>query len=154
MATGALSRNFQGYTSDTTRTLIGLGASAIGSMPEGYVQNASAVAEYARRIAESGLATARGIKLTEDDQMRALVIERLMCDMAFPADELRRRFGDAAEPIMEEAKSLVDTDRDQLLEKTSDGFRITPRGRPFVRSIAACFDSYLGTGEARHSAGV
>jgi oxygen-independent coproporphyrinogen-3 oxidase len=154
IATGALSRNFQGYTADTVKTLIGLGASAIGSLPQGYVQNAPAVADYARRIAEDGLATVRGIELTEDDRMRGFVIERLMCDLAFPTDELRRQFGDAAAPILEEAASLVESDSDHLLERTAEGFRVTPRGRPFVRSIAACFDTYLGKGEARHSAGV
>ena len=35
---GRLRRNFQGYTTDTAPVLIGLGASAIGSLPQGYVQ--------------------------------------------------------------------------------------------------------------------
>ena len=30
-----------------------------------------------------------------------------------------------------------------LVEATADGFRLTPRGRPFMRTIAACFDSYV-----------
>ena len=37
--TGALRRNFQGYTVDPHDALIGLGASAIGRLPQGYVQN-------------------------------------------------------------------------------------------------------------------
>jgi oxygen-independent coproporphyrinogen-3 oxidase len=155
LATGPVNRNFQGYTTDAARTLIGLGASAIGCLPEeGYVQNAAAPGEYARRIREDGLATARGIKLMQDDRMRGFVIERLMCDLAFHTGELRRRFGDAAAPILEEAMALIDADRDRLIERTADGFRVTERGRPFIRTIAACFDTYLGRGEARHSAGV
>jgi oxygen-independent coproporphyrinogen-3 oxidase len=31
---------------------------------------------------------------------------------------------------------------------------MTEKGRPFVRSIAAAFDSYLSTGKARHSLAV
>jgi oxygen-independent coproporphyrinogen-3 oxidase len=38
---GRLHRNFQGYTADAAPTLLGLGASAIGSLPQGYVQNIS-----------------------------------------------------------------------------------------------------------------
>lgn len=154
IATGAIRRNFQGYTADTVKTLIGLGASAIGSLPQGYVQNASAVADYARRITGDGLATVRGIELTEDDRMRSFVIERLMCDLAFPSEELRRKFGDAARPILEEAATLISSDSDQLLERTGEGFRVTPRGRPFVRSIAACFDAYFVGGTGQHSIGV
>ncbi len=154
LASGSVNRNFQGYTSDSADALIGLGASAIGRLPEGYVQNAVPAADYARRIGENGLATARGAVLTGEDRMRGFVIERLMCDLAFPADELKRRFGDAARPVLDEALSLIESDSDRLVERTGDGFRVTARGRPFIRTIAACFDSYLGQGEARHSQGV
>ena len=36
-----LRRGFQGYTTDDAPALIGFGASAIGSLPQGYVQNAA-----------------------------------------------------------------------------------------------------------------
>ncbi len=154
LACGPVARNFQGYTTDAADALIGLGASAIGRLPEGYVQNCVPIADYERRIAQAGLATARGIRLSDSDRMRGFVIERLMCDLAFPADELNRRFGDAAAPILEEARALIEADQDRLVEREGDAFRITERGRPFVRAIAACFDSYLDVGEARHSTGV
>ncbi len=154
LACGPVNRNFQGYTTDTADALLGLGASAIGRLPEGYVQNRVPVADYKRRIAEYGLATVRGFHLSESDRMRGFVIERLMCDLAFPAAELNRRFGDAAMPLIEEAQALIEADHDRLIEPDGEAFRVTERGRPFVRAIAACFDSYLGTKEARHSAGV
>jgi oxygen-independent coproporphyrinogen-3 oxidase len=149
-----VSRNFQGYTTDAADALIGFGATSIGHLPQGYVQNAVPVADYQRRIAERGLATVRGFELSDADRMRALVIERLMCDLSFPAEELRRRFGTAAEPVLKEAEDLIESDGDNLVERDGETFRVTERGRPFVRSIAACFDSYLETGRARHSAGV
>jgi len=52
-ASARLRRNFQGYTTDAGHALIGLGASAIGSLPEGYVQNAVSVRDY-RTLIESG----------------------------------------------------------------------------------------------------
>jgi oxygen-independent coproporphyrinogen-3 oxidase len=154
LATGTVNRNFQGYTTDEADALIGLGATAIGRLPQGYVQNCVPVAEYERRIAERGLATARGFALTDTDRMRALIIERLMCDLAFPAQELRQRFGTAAEPVLKEAEALLETDSDRLVERDGEAFRVTERGRPFVRAIASCFDSYLGSEKAKHSTGV
>ncbi len=154
LACGPVNRNFQGYTTDAADALIGLGASAIGHLPQGYVQNCVGVADYHRRIAEQGLATARGFRLSDSDRMRGFVIERLMCDLAFPAEELNRRFGAAATPLLKEAQALVEADHDRLIEPDGEAFRVTERGRPFVRAIAACFDSYLGTKEARHSTGV
>lgn len=154
LACSPVNRNFQGYTTDAADALIGFGASAIGRLPQGYVQNCVAVADYHRRIAERGLATVRGFRLSDSDRMRGFVIERLMCDLAFPAAELNRRFGAAATPLLKEAQALIEADHDRLIEPDGEAFRVTERGRPFVRAIAACFDSYLGTGEARHSTGV
>lgn len=154
LASGPVNRNFQGYTTDGAEALLGLGASAIGQLPQGYVQNSAAIADYQRQIAANGLATARGVQLSDSDRMRGFVIERLMCDLAFPTLELNRRFGTAAAPIIEEAQALVEADQDHLVEAEGDAFRITERGRPFARAIAACFDSYLGTGQATHAAGV
>lgn len=154
LAKGQLTRNFQGYTTDTADALLGLGASAIGQLPQGYVQNQPATAEYARRIADGGLATARGIALTDNDRMRGFVIERLMCDLAFPARELRLRYGSQSEEIFREAEALLAADQDHLIESDGEAFRVTDRGRPFVRSIAACFDAYFDTTTARHAPGV
>ncbi|NJL73018.1 MAG: radical SAM protein, partial [Candidatus Competibacteraceae bacterium] len=61
---GTLVRNFQGYTVDQADALIGLGASSIGRLPQGYVQNVPAIAGYQRRVLEGDLAVERGIALT------------------------------------------------------------------------------------------
>ena len=154
LAGNNLARNFQGYTTDTADALIGLGASAIGRLPQGYVQNHAATGEYVRLIGEGRLATSRGFVLSETDRMRGFVIERLMCDLAFPARELRLRYGNDAEEILQEAQALLEADRDRLIERDGEAFRVTDRGRPFVRSIAACFDSYFDEGATRHAPGV
>ena len=159
LADGSLHRNFQGYTTDEAGTLIGFGASAIGKLPQGYVQNAVANADYARRIAADGLATVRGRALSLDDRIRALTIERLMCDMKFPAAELCARFGEDARPVLQQARDLVARDPDGLVVASGDGFEVTETGRPFIRTICAGFDAYLtpaaqAAARPRHSAGV
>jgi len=154
LAASEIHRNFQGYTVDDSDALIGIGASAIGKLPRGYVQNATTTADYARRIAKHGYATVRGIALSLDDSVRALTIERLMCANDFSERVLTERFGAAAAPIVATARHILDTDPDGLLEATGDGFRMTELGRPFVRSICARFDTYLQDGVARHSMAV
>ena len=79
---GTLRRNFQGYTTDTGNILLGFGASAIGHLPQGYVQNVVATRAYSATIANGRLATAKGYALTDDDRLRAEIIERIMCDFA------------------------------------------------------------------------
>ena len=154
LASQAVNRNFQGYTTDRSDALIGLGASAIGKLPQGYVQNAVATADYARRVRATGFATVRGVALTEDDRIRGYVIERLMCDLEFPRKELEEKFGAASRPVVDEAELLLESEQDELIERTNDGFRVTDKGRPFVRSIAACFDSYFGKSGVQYSMGI
>lgn len=143
LAAQPVKRNFQGYTSDDADTLIGFGASAIGHLPQGYVQNAVPTGEYMRQIQNVGLAVAKGLELSHDDRIRAHVINRLMCDLEFSAADLRTHVGEDVGTLPEEAEMLVEADQDGLVEKTADGFRITEKGRPFVRSICACFDAHL-----------
>ncbi|MBL8564907.1 MAG: oxygen-independent coproporphyrinogen III oxidase [Hyphomicrobiaceae bacterium] len=154
LATGKVHRNFQGYTTDKAAALIGFGASSIGRLPQGYVQNATPVADYERRVENGGLATVRGHAMSTDDSVRGLVIERLMCDFRFPTEELRERFGADAESVIEEAHMLASSENDDLVEPEGEGFRVTEKGRLFIRSICSVFDSYFGQGTATHSSGV
>ena len=149
---GELRRNFQGYTTDAAPVLLGFGASAIGALPQGHLQNVTATGEYMRHVNETGLAVARGIALNSEDRMRGWVIERLMCDFSVSARELMQRFGDAAQPLLAELQEVAADDDNVRIE--DDAFVVSAAGRPFVRSIAARFDSYFGTGAARHSASV
>jgi oxygen-independent coproporphyrinogen-3 oxidase len=73
-AEGRLRRNFQGYTDDASPLLIGLGASSIGKLPQGYVQNVTSVRRYARDVCERRLPVARGRALTAADRRRAAII--------------------------------------------------------------------------------
>jgi len=151
---GNLHRNFQGYTTDRAPALIGLGASSIGSLPQGYVQNVTATGEYIRTINQGGLAIARGIAFDADDRLRGWVIERLMCDFAVPVAELVERFGENADAVLQEMRYSALCDGDELVSFDGERFAVTDRGRPFVRSIASTFDTYLGGGAGRHSVAV
>lgn len=151
---GLLRRNFQGYTCDAPDALLGFGASAIGQLPQGYIQNTVATAEYQRQTTSNGTAIARGIELTGDDRVRAYVIERLMCDFSVSRKKLQELFGPAAAAVLEEMHLAVAHDADGLTEIRDDTFHIREEGRPFVRSIAAAFDKYLAVGGARYSLAV
>ena len=154
LVTNPIRRNFQGYTSDNCTTLLGLGASAISHLPTGYAQNAVPTANYMRSINNGCFATAKGYALNDDDRLRGAVIEDLMCRLKLCPTSLRERFGVNAEAVIEEAEMLTQSDADGLVAATEDGFEVTERGRPFIRTICSCFDAYLGQSEATHATGV
>ena len=151
---GRLRRNFQGYTADAADALIGFGASSIGSLAQGYCQNAAPIADYRRKIAATGLATAKGVELTPDDHMRRWVIERLMCDLTLSSKALGTRFGGAGRELLDGPLDLDGFEQDELITRGDDGIRITAAGRPFIRAICAEFDAYLKRSPQRHSVAV
>lgn len=144
-----LRRNFQGYTTDDADALIGLGASAIGTLPQGFVQNASDIAGYARAVAGGTFATVKGIALTDEDRLRAGIIERLMCNLEIDLDAIKGGASFAAE-----ITALQDLAKHGLVRIDGRHATVTEGGRPFVRIVAAVFDAYLAAGAKRHSLAV
>jgi oxygen-independent coproporphyrinogen III oxidase len=150
---GRLRRSFQGYTTDDA-ALIGIGASAIGCLPGGYVQNAPDVPGYRRAIFADRFATVRGIALTADDRLRRDVIETIMCDLRADLKEIALRHG-APPDALTCAAGLERFEADGLVRRAGFRLEVTEAGRPFVRSIAAVFDAYLDRGNTmRHARAV
>jgi oxygen-independent coproporphyrinogen III oxidase len=148
---GRLHRNFQGYTTDAAPALIGIGASSIGCLPQGYVQNAPHLKTYRDEIERGHLATARGKELSDHDRARRAIIERLMCDLAVDlanfADEPQATFAT-------ELEALSDIARTGLVAVEGTSVVVPDTMRPFVRKVAAVFDAYLQRSGMRHSAAV
>ena len=153
-ANGTLRRNFQGYTADPLQTVIGLGASSIGSLPQGYVQNHSGAVQWRDSVREGRLPVARGIALTGDDRLRRDVIEQLMCRLEVDLEEVAARHGVAPDGLLAARPRLGAMEADGLAECRNARVRITEEGRPFVRAVAAAFDARLAVGETRHSAAI
>jgi oxygen-independent coproporphyrinogen-3 oxidase len=145
-ASGALSRNFQGFVESSSEALIGLGPSAISSLPQGYAQNEPKVTVW-RDIAKEGrFATCRGRALTDEDRRRRDMIMRLLCDFELELED--------PAPFQGELTELAPLARDGLVR--IEGARITIPGeaRAFARLAAQVFDAYRAGGAARHSAAV
>jgi oxygen-independent coproporphyrinogen-3 oxidase len=149
---GTLHRNFQGYTTDTCETLIGFGASAIGRVREGYVQNEVAPGSYARHIAAGRLATSKGYRLTDEDRVRASIIERLMCDFAADVPAICASCGfDPARILDAAASRLEELRQDGVIDITDGSIRARQDLRFVIRAVAAAFDAYLDQSPRSHS---
>ncbi len=152
---GTLRRNFQGYTTDSADVLLGLGASAIGSLgPLGYAQNSPDVRTYGEAIGRGELATLRGVALDDDDRLRRDIIQHLMCCLEVRLDALCRRYGVDPAALDAERRALQPMIDDGLAALEGGHLRVTELGRPLVRSVCAAFDVYLAAETARHSVAV
>jgi oxygen-independent coproporphyrinogen-3 oxidase len=151
---GAMGRNFQGYTDDHADALLGFGTSAIGTLAQGYVQNAVAMPDYRAALQAGRPATVRGIRLEAEDRLRRDIIQTLMCGMGVDIPVLQANHHTAAGDLSDELGRLQPLVEDGLLECEDGVVRMTELGRPFVRTVCAVFDSYLNAGKARHSLAV
>lgn len=158
LAADNLHRNFQGYTVDDAAALIGFGASAIGSLPSGYVQNHTAVHDYRRDVEAGKLPIAKGVALDADDRLRREVISELMCHMKVDLDDLSARYGFTTDCFAPELEKMTEFEEAGLLTRDGGTLTLTETGRIFMRPIAATFDSYLGKskgkGKGKHSVAV
>ena len=148
---GGLRRNFQGYTDDEADTLIGFGASAIGSFPQGYVQNIADTRRYTEAVTDGRLPIARGIETSGDDRLRRSVIERLMCDYEVDLGVISDSHGVASDVFEGERTRLKSLEADGIITLDDNVIKIQSEFRPYVRTVCAVFDAYLQTGKARHS---
>lgn len=149
---GNLRRNFQGYTTDRARTLLGVGSTSIGRTPRGYVQNLAETGAWARAVEAGTLPVGKGHAFIGDDALRGAIIERLMCDGAVDLDALCARFDFA-----EDQRFLANLDEliaDGLIEAEGGSLRLTDIGRILVRVVASEFDAYFAQRTARHSIAV
>ena len=153
-AAGRLRRNFQGYTDDPCPTLLGIGASSISRLPQGYVQNETATGNYMRCVSEGKLPAVRGIELTPDDEMHADVIEQLMCQFGFSLSWLRMRHGRRAQAIVQRISEVQSADEDGLTEFDGERFMIRPSARHSTRIVASWFDARLHSNNSRYSVAV
>ena len=143
---GRLQRNFQGYSTRAEADLIACGVSAISAIGATYSQNEKTLEAYYEKLDAGVLPITRGIKLDNDDLLRRIVIQKLMCNFELSLASLEQSFPItfrnyfAAE--LEQLKAFA---QDGLLTVDSEWISVTPRGRLLIRNICMVFDRYLAT---------
>jgi oxygen-independent coproporphyrinogen-3 oxidase len=154
LRTGGLHRNFQGYSTRAECDLVGIGASAIGSVADCLVQNERDVEAYSLVVGGGRLPVARGFQLSADDMLRREVIGDLMCRFRVPFARVTARwhviFQQYFEAEMRDLRRFAD---DGLVEISDEAIEVTNAGRLLVRNICMVFDRYLraGAGQPAYS---
>lgn len=141
---GGLHRNFMGYTTHADSDLVGLGVSAISHIGDSFSQNPRDLPTWQTAIDEGRLPVARGVWLDEDDQLRADLIQSLMCQGEVPINALERRYAiDFEEYFADALARLQPLVADGLVRMDRKRIIATSQGRLLLRIIAMCFDRYL-----------
>ena len=141
---GDLHRNFMGYTTHADSDLVGLGVSAISHVGNTFSQNPRDLPSWEAAIDAGRLPVFRGMRLDEDDEVRADLIQSLMCQGEIRVKDLQDRYAISfAEYFSQELARLQPLVEDGLVTMSPESIRATPRGQLLLRNIAMCFDRYL-----------
>ncbi len=153
-AAGTLRRNFQGYTDDPAPVMIPIGPSSIGRFGPGFVQNAIATDTWGRAVEAGRLPTARRLPVTEVDELRAAVIERVMCDLRVDVGEICLAQGFAPDALDDCFGALAELEPLGLCRVTGRVVEVPAAAARLVRTVAACFDAQLAASARRHAQAV
>ena len=140
-----LHRNFQGYTTHGDCDLLGLGVSSISQIGTAILQNQKELKHYYHAIDNQlGSAISKGMKLDNDDVIRADVIKQLIChfelNMQSIANSYQLDFKDYFASSLQALEPLI---ADGMVTINADLITVTARGNLFIRIICMCFDAHL-----------
>ncbi|MDX2174146.1 MAG: oxygen-independent coproporphyrinogen III oxidase [Bacteroidota bacterium] len=127
---GTLHRNFMGYTTNTTKLLVGLGCSSISDTWDGFAQNIKTVEEYQKVVNEGHFPIFKGHSLTEEDLIIRQHILDLMC----------RHKTDIDTYFTESTNKFNELLKDGLIEVNNSDIIISKSGKLFLRNVCLAFD--------------
>lgn len=135
---GRLHRNFMGYTTQQTSTLIGLGVSSISDSGNAYAQNHKTLHDYYESIENGEWAVTKGYFLTEED----VAFKKYILDMSCKG---MTRFKKEDLDLIEiySLPELEGLKRDGLVNYTNNELQVTSLGENFIRNVCKAFDLHL-----------
>jgi oxygen-independent coproporphyrinogen-3 oxidase len=134
-----LHRNFMGYTTATSKLMIGLGVSSISDTWTAFAQNAKVVEEYYQLLEEGKFPLVKNHFLTKEDEILRKHILHIMCHYTTSWECICEQT-----PALFEALSrLGEMERDGLVEIGLHTLRVTEAGKPFIRNVCMAFDARL-----------
>ncbi|MGL4734566.1 MAG: oxygen-independent coproporphyrinogen III oxidase [Enterovibrio sp.] len=141
---GLLHRNFQGYTTQGSCDLLGLGVSSISMIGDSYAQNQKVLELYYRDIEQNGHALCQGVQLDNDDKLRRDIIKSLICNFKLDKRAIEQEYQlNFDEHFAQDLALLSNLIADGLVEVTEQQINVTQSGRLLIRNICMCFDTYL-----------
>ncbi len=139
-----LYRNFMGYTVKPASDYVGFGMTAISEVGNAFAQNHGKLNRWNQAIDGGHCAVAKGHALDYEDQMRKIVIERLMCNQRLTYSEVEAMAEKPFPELFPQAwNALQDFEKDKLVVRGERELVVTNLGRHFLRNICMLFDRYL-----------
>jgi oxygen-independent coproporphyrinogen-3 oxidase len=148
-ARGSLTRTVLGYGTGRSRGVMGIGVSAVSTLPCHYFQNYYTLSDYYAELRQGRLPLLRSHACSGEDLLRQRIIFDLIiwgeADKQAIEDAFNIRFDDFFAPDLAELDELI---QDGLVVMDKDRIRLTDWGRLNPRHAAWAFDGHHRSREA------
>lgn len=143
---GTLRRNFQGFTDDSSDTLIAMGASAISHFSNYILQNEKNVGDYRVSASAHRNCAVRGVARNADDHVRGKLIENLLCT---------GNSGQIPDNMMQQVNAGIRPFVDRGLARLESGCIVMePDGIAYSRAVATLLDAYRKSATRQFSSAI
>ncbi|MEM9263274.1 MAG: oxygen-independent coproporphyrinogen III oxidase [Pseudomonadota bacterium] len=140
---GRLHRNFQGFTDDVAKNLIGLGASSISFVDGLYAQNEKGIQEYSEKARNGGLATAKGTRRSSVETVAAEAINSLLCDFYTDLTALKDTISSSVfKQLLDNLKPYEDAG---IVARDANLVTLNPEAFALARAVAFAIDPSAAT---------
>lgn len=141
-----LRRSFQGMTTGAELPVIGFGPSSISSLPHAFAQRPLDWGEWRQQKDLDQHDFPKGIIRSDDDVLRAWLIEQLYCFREIDKRLFEQKFNqNFADSFASSNEPRMELQRDGLLVETADKITLTRVGTLLTRVVASVFDAYVPT---------
>lgn len=141
----ALHCDLLGYSARPDSDLVGIGVGATTQVGATVCQNLRELPLWEEAIDASRLPIWRGACMSPDDQLRAEVIQQLVCRGEIDFGEISRHHSISFEERFSRALDRLDALAGEgLLERGAQGVRATDSGLHQLHRLTACFDEREG----------
>lgn len=140
-----LHRNFMGYTTQSTKFLLGLGVSSISDTGNAFAQNEKSLHDYYTLVSENKFSIKKGYFLNEEDEAFRKYILDISCKgETFFAEEHLSLLEQYTFPALQQLE------KDGLIDWNRYGLSLTPQGHYFIRNVCSAFDLFMHRGLKDH----
>jgi len=137
----------RGFMAHAECDVIGLGPGSISRVGGYLSQNSESCAAWRLEIDTGRLSAHRGLWLTCDDELRAELMQQLLCRREIGIRELEQHYAiDFRSYFAADLSRLAPCLRLGMVRDSGDRIAVCSRGWPWLRNIAQCFDPGAGDG--------
>lgn len=146
-----MKRNFQGYVTDDSEVLVGLGVSAISQFPQGYAQATTNSLDYRTAIDNKKLPIVRGYAVSAEDVMRKRIIDEIMCFMNVDLAKFEAEYKLPENYFNSEINELQKLEYSEIATCNNKQVAVITEHLMAARVVASVFDKHKITTTGRYS---